>query len=177
MTNYRRHYRPGGTYFFTLTLADRRSDWLVRHINLLRTSMRSEQLANPFRLAAWVVLPEHMHLLMRLPEGDADFSNRLRRIKAGLSRSIPISTQASASQLRKGERGIWQRRFWEHVIRDEQDWQRHLHYIHYNPVKHGLVNQVGDWPHSSFHAYVERGVYPADWTGMGEADRKLNTGE
>lgn len=102
MTNYRRHYRPGGTYFFTLTLADRRSDWLVRHIDLLRTSIRSEQLANPFRLAAWVVLPEHMHLLMRLPEGD--FSNRLRRIKAGFSRSyryrpkhLPVSyVKASA---------------------------------------------------------------------------------
>lgn len=121
MTNYRRQYRPGGTYFFTLTLADRRSDWLVRHIDRLRASIRSEQRANPFRLAAWAVLPEHMHLLMRLPEGDADFSNRLRRIKAGFSRSLPISNQASASQLHKGERGIWQRRFWEHVIRDEQD--------------------------------------------------------
>ncbi|MCQ4321885.1 REP-associated tyrosine transposase [Stutzerimonas stutzeri] len=177
MTSYRRQYRPGGTYFFTLTLTDRRADWLVRHIDLLRTCIRSEQLAHPFSLPAWVVLPEHMHVLMRLPESDADFSNRLRRIKAGFSRALPISNQASASQRRKGERGLWQRRFWEHLIRDEQDWQRHFDYIHYNPVKHGWVSRVSGWPHSSFHAYVERGICPPAWGDGDIARRDMNAGE
>jgi len=163
MTDYRRLYRPGGIYFFTLTLADRRRDWLTRYIEALRHSFRAEQRCTAFSLQAWVVLPEHLHLLMRLPDGDQDYSNRLRRIKGNFSRLLPRGDGLRPSQQAKGERGIWQRRFWEHMIRDEQDWQRHVDYIHYNPVKHGLVSRVRDWPHSSFHAHVERGAYPLDW--------------
>lgn len=162
MTEYRRIYRPGGIYFFTLTLADRRQNWLTSHIAALKQSVRIEQQRAPFSLQAWVVMPEHLHLLMRLPDGDRDFSNRLRRIKGSFSRQLPRN-DARMSQLLKGERGIWQRRFWEHLIRDERDWQQHFDYIHYNPVKHGQVQRVIDWPHSSFHAYVDRGIYPRDW--------------
>ena len=164
MTEYRRIYRPGGTYFFTLTLADRRQDWLFSHIAALKQSVHAEQQRAPFSLQAWVVLPEHLHLLMRLPDGDHDFSNRIRRIKGNFSRQLPRGA-VRASQLQKSERGIWQRRFWEHLIRDERDWQQHFDYIHYNPVKHGQVQRVIDWPHSSFQAYVERGIYPRDWAG------------
>ena len=103
---------------------------------------------------------------MRLPEGDSDFSNRLRRIKGEFSRQIPLPADLRQSQIEKGERGVWQRRFWEHAIRDEEDWRRHMDYIHHNPVKHGLVERVRDWPHSSFHAYVQRGVYPVSYTHL-----------
>jgi putative transposase len=164
MTEYRRIYRSGGIYFFTLTLADRRQNWLTSHLAALKQSVRIEQQRAPFSLQAWVVLPEHLHLLMRLPDGDHDFSNRLRRIKGNFSRQLPRN-DVRASQLLKGERGIWQRRFWEHLIRDERDWQQHFDYIHYNPVKHGQVQRVIDWPYSSFHTYVERGVYPRNWGG------------
>ncbi|TBU75625.1 REP-associated tyrosine transposase [Phytopseudomonas daroniae] len=170
MTGYRRHYRAGGVYFFTLTLADRRRDWLVSHIDVLRQSVREEQRRAPFALQAWVVLPEHLHLLVRLPDGDSDFSNRLRRIKGSFSRQIPLPAHRRQSLLGKGERGIWQRRFWEHAIRDQEDWQRHIEYIHHNPVKHGLVDRVRDWPYSSFHAYVQRGDYPLDWGWAAEKD-------
>nr|WP_288454134.1 transposase [uncultured Pseudomonas sp.] len=170
MTNYRRHYQAGGTYFFTLVLADRRQDWLVSHIAALRQSIHQKQQRAPFALQAWVVLPEHCHLLMRLPEGDRDFSNRLRRIKGDFSRQIPLPADLRQSQRAKGERGVWQRRFWEHAIRDEDDWRRHMDYIHHNPVKHGLVARVSDWPHSSFHAYVQRGVYPPDWGWAAEVE-------
>ncbi|TBU72670.1 transposase [Pseudomonas daroniae] len=170
MTGYRRHYRAGGVYFFTLTLADRRRDWLVSHIDVLRQSVREEQRRAPFALQAWVVLPEHLHLLVRLPDGDSDFSNRLRRIKGNFSRQIPLPAHRRQSLLGKGERGIWQRRFWEHAIRDQEDWQRHIEYIHHNPVKHGLVDRVRDWPYSSFHAYVQRGDYPLDWGWAAEED-------
>jgi len=163
MTDYRRLCRPGGLYFFTLTLADRRRNWLISHIEALRQSFRAEQQRAPFSLQAWVVLPEHMHLLMRLPDGDQDFSNRLRRIKGNFSRQLPRGEGLRPSQQAKGERGVWQRRFWEHMIRDERDWQRHFDYIHYNPVKHGLVSRVRDWPYSSFQAYAERGLFPLDW--------------
>jgi len=175
MTDYRRQYRTGGTYFFTLVLADRRQHWLVSHIAALRQSVREEQLHAPFALQAWVVLPEHCHLLMRLPEGDSDFSNRLRRIKSAFSRQIPLPMSRRQSQIGKGERGVWQRRFWEHAIRDEEDWLRHMDYIHHNPLKHGLVDRVCDWPHSSFHAYVQRGVYPEDWGWA--ADLHMPAGE
>ncbi|SHL38493.1 REP-associated tyrosine transposase [Phytopseudomonas punonensis] len=170
MTDYRRHYRPGGIYFFTLVLADRRQEWLVSHIAALRQSFLEEQRRAPFALQAWVVLPEHCHLLMRLPEGDSDFSTRLRRIKGDFSRQLPLPANLRQSQVAKGERGIWQRRFWEHAIRDEEDWQRHMDYIHHNPVKHALVERVCDWPHSSFHAYVQRGVYPPDWGWAAEVE-------
>jgi putative transposase len=97
--------------------------------------------------------------------GDSDFASRWMRIKARFSRGLPASAARTASKVARREKGIWQRRYWEHVIRDDADLERHVDYIHYNPIKHGLVSRVIDWPYSSFHRHVERGVLPADWGG------------
>jgi putative transposase len=122
------------------------------------------QRRHPFKTIAACVLPDHIHALWKLPEGDADFSTRWNLIKSGFSRGLDPQLR-SASKVVKREKGIWQRRYWEHAIRDDSDFQRHVDYIHYNPVKHGYVTKVGDWLHSSFHRYVERGILPADWGG------------
>jgi putative transposase len=119
--------------------------------------------AHPFAtLAAMVVMPEHLHALWRLPPGDADYSLRWSQIKAGFSRRLPKDERIRASRQTKRERGIWQRRYWEHQIRDETDLARHVDYIHYNPVKHGLVSRPVDWPHSTLHSYIERGILTPD---------------
>ncbi len=161
--DYRRAQTPGGTYFFTVNLADRDSDTLVRHIETLRTAMTTVRKAHPFRLLAMVVLPEHLHAIWRLPAGDANFALRWSLIKSGFSRSLPRSEAISPSRQTKRERGIWQRRYWEHLIRDETDLERHIDYIHLNPVKHGWVEQPTGWPHSTLHAYIQRGIVGADW--------------
>jgi putative transposase len=114
---------------------------------------------------AIVILPDHLHAVWTLPDGDRDFALRWRLIKAAFSRGLSAGERISASRARKAERGIWQRRYWEHTLRDDDDLARHIDYIHFNPVKHGHVARVVDWPHSSFHRMVERGVYPADWGG------------
>jgi putative transposase len=111
-----------------------------------------------------VVLPDHVHTIMTLPPRDADFPGRWRRIK-GLFTRTAVAAGATAARNRKGEYSLWQRRFWEHTIRDEEDFARHVDYIHFNPVKHGLVRRVRDWPYSSFHRYVRSGLLPADWGG------------
>ncbi len=120
---------------------------------------------HPFEIHGWVVLPEHFHCVLELPPDDADYATRLRSIKIGFSKLLPKTERRSAVRVRRGERGIWQRRYWEHLIRDEADYRAHLDYIHYNPVKHGWVKQVKDWPYSTFHHWVRRGVYPLDWGG------------
>ena len=163
MTDYRRNRVPGATYFFTVTLADRTTDLLVREIDTLRTAVRQIRCKSPFHIDAWVVLPDHMHCLWTLPNGDADFSTRWRLIKTAFSKRIPHGEHRSASRLNKGERGVWQRRFWEHTIRDERDYRAHMDYVHFNPVKHGLVAHAADWPYSSFRTCVARGLYPSDW--------------
>ena len=165
MTNYRRNRLAGGTYFFTVAIAQRHLDLLVRHVQLLKTAFRDEHQRAPFINLALVILPDHLHAIWRLPREDSDYSNRLRRIKTGFSRAIPMGERVTASREMKGERGIWQRRFWEHTIQDDEDLRRHLDYIHFNPVKHGLVSRVSDWPHSTFNDYVRRGVYVQDWGG------------
>ncbi len=165
MTNYRRAKISGATYFFTVNLADRKRTTLVDQIELLKRIVREEMNAHPFEVNAMVVLPEHLHAIWTLPMDDADFSGRWRRIKARMSAALPPGERRSASRLSKGERGIWQRRFWEHLIRNDLDLQRHVDYVHFNPVKHGHVQQVGDWPHSTFHRYVREGKYPIGWTG------------
>lgn len=147
-------------------MADRNDDALVRHINLLRKSYRATQERKPFETIAICVLPDHIHALWSLPEDDLDFSSRWSLIKSGFSRHFPSAEKLSSSKIKKREKGIWQRRFWEHAIRDDNDLQRHVDYIHYNPVKHGLVQRVGDWPHSSFHKFVERGLVSPDWGGQ-----------
>ena len=164
MRTYKRVRIAGGTYFFTVNLAQcRNTNLLIDHIGLLREALRSVKASHPFQLDAMVVLPDHLHCIWRLPEGDDNYAMRWRLIKTRFSMSLPKGELVSPSRLRRGERGIWQRRYWEHAIRDEQDWQRHVDYIHFNPVKHGHVQQVGDWPHSSFHRYVCDGVYPMNW--------------
>lgn len=156
---------PGGTYFFTINLLNRRSDLLTQRIEALRESVRRTRIERPFHIDAWVVLPEHIHCVITLPPGDDDFSNRIKAIKIRFVRSIDPSELRSSVRAAKGERGIWQRRFWEHVIRDDDDYARHLDYVHFNPVKHGYATSVAQWPYSTFHHYVKAGVYPMDWGG------------
>lgn len=163
MSQYRRNRIAGGTYFFTVNLQDRRSDALVARIDVLRAAVREVRSVMPFHADAWVVLPEHLHCLWTLPAGDVDFSTRWKRIKARFSQSIPVAEHRTASQRRRGERGIWQRRFWEHTIRDDADFAAHFDYIHFNPVRHGLVANAFDWPFSSLRRCIAEGLYPKDW--------------
>lgn len=153
----------GGTYFFTVTLLDRSSDLLVTQVELLRNAVREARAVRPFRIDAWVVLPDHMHCVWTLPEGDSDYSTRWKNIKAAFSRSLPRDEPLDPVRQRKGERGIWQRRFWEHTIRDDEDYAAHIDYVHLNPYKHGLVEHVHQWPYSTFHRYVANEIYPRDW--------------
>jgi putative transposase len=164
MPNYRRAKIAGGTFFFTLTLADRSSDLLLRNIDRLRNAYARVQEQRPFDTIAICILPDHMHAIWSLPSGDADFARRWNLIKGSFSRGLPAISR-SQSKVAKREKGIWQRRYWEHAIRDETDLARHVDYIHFNPVKHGLVTRACDWPHSSFHRYVKRGDLPVDWGG------------
>jgi len=166
MPNYRRLWHPGGTYFFTVNLLERGgNDLLVRHIELLRESVRSVKQRHPFKIHAWVVLPDHLHCVIELPKDDMDFPVRWRLIKMGFSKSLPRDERLSEVRRRRGERGIWQRRYWEHLIRDDADYLAHMNYVHVNPLKHGLVDRVLDWPFSTFHGLVKAGVYPSDWAG------------
>ena len=165
MTNYRRAFVAGGTYFFTVNLADRRSALLTEHVASLRAAFRYARGRHPFTLDAIVVLPDHLHAIWTLPEGNADFPLRWRLIKAAFSRAIGRDEFISTSRRRKGERGIWQRRYWEHAVRSREDLDRHPDYIHFNPVKHGHTTRVRDWPYSSFHRMVRLGVLDEDWAG------------
>ncbi len=163
---YRRAKVSGGTYFFTVVTSDRRPLFQdPEHIAILRQSFRSVRTKHPFIIDAAVILPDHLHCIWTLPEGDANFSTRWRLIKGHFSRHYPReSTEViSLSRQSKQERNVWQRRFWEHCIRDELDLANHLDYIHYNPVKHGWVKAPKDWPYSSFHRYVNQGYYPHSW--------------
>jgi putative transposase len=162
---YRRTSTPGASYFFTVNLADRKQRLLVDYIEQLRTSVRKVKQSHAFKIDAMVILPDHLHAIWTLPELDSDYSKRWSRIKANFSRSLPVNEDISISRRKKDERGIWQRRFWEHLIRDENDFNRHVDYIHINPVKHGYVSQCRDWPYSSFHRYVRDGVLSPDWAG------------
>ncbi|MEO5624532.1 MAG: transposase, partial [Dokdonella sp.] len=155
---------PGGTYFFTVNLLERRRRLLVDRIDDLRAAFREARAARPFEIIAMVVLPDHLHCLWQLPPGDADNANRWARIKAGFSRRVPVDECRKGRTTRR-ERGIWQRRYWEHVIRDNDELRRHVEYIHFNPVKHGHSPRPVDWPHSSFAQWVARGDYPVNWAG------------
>ena len=162
MTNYRRNFVLGGSYFFTVNLADRRLGLLVENIGLLRAAFRSVRERHPFTIDAAVVLPDHLHMIWTMPDRDADFALRWRLIKSAFSHGLPSGEAVSGSRSAKGERGIWQRRYWEHTLRDQDDFARHLDYIHFNPVKHGHAARVGDWPYSSFRRWVRLGAYPKD---------------
>ena len=160
---YRRTREAGGCFFFTV-VTWRRQPILVEagHIRRLRAAFRREMTKNPFIVDAIVILPDHLHTIWRLPEGDADYSGRWSRIKRYFSIGVTRSRQDGVRKERR-EKAVWQRRFWEHRIRDEEDWRRHMDYIHYNPVRHGLVSHPGDWAFSSFHRCVQRGWYTEEW--------------
>jgi len=164
MTSYRRLRIAGGTYFFTVNLADRGSRLLVDRIGTLCVACRAVLAEHPVRIGAMVVLPDHLHAVWALPPGDADFSIRWKKIKTAFTKSTGATGPVSRSQRERGERGVWQRRFWEHAIRDAADLERHVAYCWFNPVKHGLVGRVADWPYSSFHRDVRAGIVAEDWT-------------
>ncbi len=160
---YRRNYQPGGSYFFTVNLAERKQQLLVEHIDVLRLAIREVRQRHPFAIDAMVIMPDHCHAVFTLPPRDTDYSTRWMLIKTGFSRRLAKTERISSSRQRKGERGIWQRRFWEHTIQDEDDFRHHIDYCHYNPVKHGFVTRPVDWPHSSIHRYIAKGILSADW--------------
>ncbi len=164
MTEYRRFMHPGATWFFTVNLAERRGNRLLTDwVDVLRIVFAHVKDKHPFEIDAVVILPDHLHCILTSPEGDPDFSTRWGLIKAYFPRRVEKGERISKSRQKRGERGLWQRRFWEHLIRDEIDYRQHVDYIHWNPVKHGWVTSVKDWPHSSFHGYVTQGIYPENW--------------
>src|SRR3972149_4839634 len=196
MPNYRRARVPGASYFFTVTLADRAEHWLVEQIDALRGAFARTRGELPFRVDSIVVLPDHLHCIWTLPPGDADFSLRWQRIKGrfthachaadagrtppsarpgpvGRSFSAPIARPSPVGRSFSApiaDRRIWQHRFWEHVLRDDRDFERHVDYIHFNPVKHGHAGRAADWPHSSIHCYIRTGLLLPDWAGDAEID-------
>lgn len=153
MVNYRRNRVENGTYFFTVTLRNRLSDLLVKEIDALKQSWRGAAQRIRHETIAAVVLPDHLHALIKMRDGHDDYPRLWQDIKKGFTRRLDSSISP------------WQSRYWEHTIRDDADLQAHFEYIHINPVKHGLVNRVVDWPHSSFHRYVGMGELPKDWAG------------
>lgn len=158
MSQYRRCYQSGGNYFFTLVTHQRHPIFAnPEKVEQLKAAINKVKKKYPFSLNAIVVLPDHLHCLWRLPENDKDFSTRWRLIKRYFS--MEINTLIN----HRKEKEVWQRRFWEHIIRDENDWKKHMDYIHYNPVKHGLVKSPTDWQHSSFNYWVEKGLYEKCW--------------
>jgi len=175
MVRYRRNFVAGGTFFFTLTLRDRASRVLVEHADALREAFRAARQRHPFAIEAVVVLPEHLHLVMTLPPEDDGYEARIRFIKGRFSHRV---AQLGVPILRnvRGEYDLWQRRYWEHTIRDEEDMQHHVDYIHFNPVKHGHALRAADWPHSSIHRYVRLGWVKEDWA-FGADDLGTDYGE
>lgn len=168
MSQYIRSYTKGATYFFTLVSYNRRNilcedDFL----QAFKKSIKQVQQQYPFEIIAWVQLPDHLHCIWKMPVNESNYSMRWSQIKRLATQACPqyhlTKDELSYSKIKRNERGIWQRRFFEHQIRDEVDFKNHMDYLHYNPVKHGLVESVIDWPYSSFHRYVKEGAYLASW--------------
>jgi putative transposase len=170
MPDYRRNRVPGGTCFFTVNLLDRSGTLLVTHVGLLRDAVPDVRARSPFHSDARVVLPEHMHCIWTLPPGDDDFSGRWRALKKSFTRAIPPTEPRSPARRQRHEPGIWQRRSWEHTIRDDRDDASHMDYVHFNPVKHELVTHPSEWPYSSFRRCVAAGWYHGDWR-VGASDQ------
>lgn len=171
MTNYRRVRIPGAKFFFTVALADRGSDLLLREIDALRRAYALTRSERPFWCDAIVILPDHLHAIWTLPPGDCDFSTRWRLIKSRFVRQSGVFGARSQSKQIKRERGVWQRRFWEHCIRDENDYRQHMAYCWGNPVKHGLSGTATEWPYSSIHRDIRAGRVDPEWTGTAEDGR------
>ncbi|GLR00145.1 REP-associated tyrosine transposase [Dyella mobilis] len=172
---YRRSNTSGATYFFTVNLADRTNSLLTYRIGALREAVRTVKHHHPFHIIAWVVLPEHLHAVWTMPDHDSDYSTRWRLIKRHFSTSIEHVETTTPSRRRKNERCIWQRRFWEHQIRDEKDLQNHVDYVHINPVKHGYCRLASEWPYSSIHRAIRQGIVTPDWAS--EPDLVTPSGE
>ena len=153
---YRRVKVNNASYFFTVNLADRKRSLLVDNIKLLRESIHKVKQKHAFRIDAIVILPDHLHAIWTLPKGDSDYATRWMLIKSHFSRNLPKIEEISNSRIKKCERGIWQRRYWEHLIRDNFDYEQHVNYIHYNPVKHGYVKKPSDWEYSSIHRFISK---------------------
>ena len=177
---YRRAKIRGGTYFFTVVTYNRLKIFKhLENIILLRAVFKKVMQKHPFKIDAIVLLPDHLHCIWTLPQLDSDFSTRWRLIKSYFSRDFdqknvgwvearnPTNETYQTSRQKKKEKSIWQRRFWEHVIRNQQDLNRHIEYIHYNSVKHGLARAPANWAYSSFHRYVNNGIYDIKW-GSGD---------
>ncbi|HVJ84376.1 MAG TPA: transposase [Caulifigura sp.] len=172
MPNYRRNYVPGATYFFTVVTHGRRPILADPRAHLhLGNVFRECQQAWPFKLDAIVLLPDHLHCIWRLPQGDDRYSARWSWIKLEFTKrwlaSGGVEGQTTRAQQREHRRGVWQPRFWEHTVKDEEDYQTRFDYIHFNPVKHGYVQSPYEWEPSSFHRWVEQGVYPRRWASAG----------
>ena len=169
MSRYRRMKVENGMYFITAVLQNRKANYLIRYIDEFRAAYKETQSHCPFETIALCILPNHFHLIMQLPEHDMNFSKRIRLLKLNFTKRLPLECrQPTASHIKRREAGIWQRRFWEHLIRDDQDLVNHWDYIYYNPVKHGYVQAVKDWAYSSFHRDVKRDLFPEDWGGHPE---------
>jgi putative transposase len=162
MVLYRRNRVTGGIYFFTLTLADRSARTLVEQIDALRWSLQKTKTERPFDIVAMVVLPDHLHAVWRLPEGDDRYSTRLQVFKYRFTQALK-ARGACIPRRSGGEPAVWARRFWEHTIRDDDDLRAHIEYVHYNPVKHGVTDRVSAWPYSTFHRDVAMGKVHRDW--------------
>ena len=172
---YRRIFRPGGTYFFTLVTENRAPIFSnSRARSLLHDAFHECRSRRPFELEAIVLLPDHLHAIIELPESDHDYPTRVAAIKAHFTRSFLSwggQEQArSSSRVAGRRRGVWQRKFWEHTIEDQEDFNRHVDYIHYNPVKHGLAKCPHAWPYSSFKKWVAASAYEPDWQCICEAE-------
>ncbi len=184
MPNYRRDQTPGGTWFFTVVAFKRRPIFCQQQFreSLQRSIIRTGEVL-PFKINAWVLLPDHLHCVWTLPDNDAEFSMRWKLIKQYVSREcqsyFPGHDDFSVAKKKRRESSIWQRRFWEHRIRSERDFAKHLDYLHFNPVKHGHCNNPADWPYSSFHRYQAKGFYPKDWatTESPKFNQKTKFGE
>lgn len=173
MSRYRRANTPGGTYFFTVVTYRRREILTEPESRaILREVIKEVKQRYPFTIDAWILLPDHLHSIWTLPPGDNDFPKRWGMIKAGFSKQAkPLFHRQewmNETKTQRRESTIWQRRYWEHQIRNDDDYQRHMDYLHYNPVKHQLVKRAIDWPHSTFHRYVKKGIYAKDWSGARE---------
>jgi len=177
---YRRAQTPGGSYFFTV-VTYRRRKFLCEpdNVELLRTAFRTVKLAHPFTIDAFVLLPEHLHCILTLPPGDKDYPMRWNAIKNYFTRRCLdlYKSSPTLSQKRKRAQTVWQPRYWEHQIRDEQDFEKHCDYIHWNPVKHALVTHPSHWPYSSFQRFVNLGIYPPNWTASSEGIEDDGYGE
>ncbi len=174
MSNYRRSKTPGATYFFTVVTHRRQPHFQHELARVaLRQAIQEVRKSSPFRIDAWVLLPDHLHTIWTMPTDDADFSQRWARIKGLTSKACIHLVDRSAmtrQQIAAGENGFWQRRFWEHQIRDDADFATHADYIHWNPVKHRLVDRVDEWPHSTFRRFLAEAKYPTDWAFVGRDD-------